>query len=202
MKGLARAVDGLGKVNDLLLRVGRSIAWMCVVVMVLSILLQVFFRYVLNNPLAWSEEVARIFMLWMTACAAPTAYRYAGFVSIDMIRDALPGLLRKLLTLALLIAALLVLLKLCELSFEFFQRGFRTKLASIWYPVLGTGEDGSFGIQKWQKVTRAWVYLSMPVLFVSLTLVNIELLLREIGRSFGNEEDFPVPESPVAVVQE
>jgi len=33
--------------------------------MVIVILLQVFFRYVLNNALPWPDELARFLMLWM-----------------------------------------------------------------------------------------------------------------------------------------
>ena len=54
-------------INTHILRVGRQIAWMALALMVLVILAQVFFRYVLNNALAWPDEAARFLMLWMTA---------------------------------------------------------------------------------------------------------------------------------------
>ncbi len=39
--------------------------------MVVCILIQVFFRYVLNNALPWPDEAARFLMLWMTGFIAP-----------------------------------------------------------------------------------------------------------------------------------
>lgn len=36
----------------------------------LLILIQVFFRYVLNSPLNWSEELARFFFIWLIFCSA------------------------------------------------------------------------------------------------------------------------------------
>ena len=62
------------------LAAGRHIAWVALALMVSVILAQVFFRYVLNNALAWPDEAARFLMLWMTALIAPTALRVGGFV--------------------------------------------------------------------------------------------------------------------------
>ena len=45
--------------NTMLLRIGRNIAWVAMGLMVLIIVLQVVFRYVLNDALSWSEEAAR-----------------------------------------------------------------------------------------------------------------------------------------------
>lgn len=39
-------------------------------VMTALILLQVFFRYVLNSPLVWAEELARLNMIWMAFLGA------------------------------------------------------------------------------------------------------------------------------------
>ena len=70
--------------------------------MVLTILLQVFFRYVLNNALPWPDEFARFLMLWMTGFIAPSAFRWGGFVSIEMLPQLLPKTLENILILVLL----------------------------------------------------------------------------------------------------
>ena len=75
--------------NDLLLRVGRAIGVVAVAAMVVAILIQVFFRYILNNALPWPDEAARFCMLWMTGLMAPTAFRNGGFVAIDVIDSML-----------------------------------------------------------------------------------------------------------------
>ena len=47
-----------------------------IAMMVIVILLtQVFFRYVLNNALPWPDEAARFMMLWLTGLMAPVAMR-------------------------------------------------------------------------------------------------------------------------------
>jgi len=78
-------------------------------VMVVVILLQVFFRYVLNDALAWPEEAARFLMMWMTGLIAPTAFRRGGFVAIDMVHTKLPTNLGMILTIILLGLSALVL---------------------------------------------------------------------------------------------
>lgn len=183
MGALAKLLGWLESLNSALLYAGRSLAWICVAIMVVSILIQVFFRYVLNNALPWPEEVARALMMWMTAFAAPSAYRWGGFVSIDMFRDALPGVLRRVVVLALLVIALAVLAQLVDLSFSFYERGFRTRMATIDLP-------------------RAYIYLSLPVCFVLMILVSVELVLREICRILGGDERFPDPRQPFETVAE
>ena len=93
----------LEKVNTFFLRIGRQFAWIAMFLMVVVIMVQVFFRYVLNNALPWPDEVARFLMLWMTGLIAPSAYRWGGFVSIDLLERFLPKLISTLLTLFLLI---------------------------------------------------------------------------------------------------
>ncbi len=161
MAALKRIVLLLETLNSLLMRIGSSVAWVCVALMVFTILLQVFCRYVLNSALPWPEEVARALMIWMMALVASRAYRNQAFVAIEMLPDALPASISRWLQLLLLVLAGLVLYKLFFLGLEFFERGFRTRAASF-------------------KLARAWIYLAMPVCFGTMLLVNIELILKNL----------------------
>jgi TRAP-type transport system small permease protein len=68
----------LERLNTGILALCRVIAILALVMMVCLILGQVFFRYVLDDAPAWTEEGARFGMLWMTGLMAPLAYRQAG----------------------------------------------------------------------------------------------------------------------------
>ena len=153
-------------VNDLIIKTGRTLAWVCVSFMVASILLQVLFRYVLGSALPWPEEVARAFMIWMTAFVAAGAYRQGGFIAIDFFLQSIPKKISAWLQLVLLLIAGIVLMELVVLGIEFFQRGFRTRAASFNLP-------------------RAWIYLAMPVCFGTMLLVNIELILKQTMNVFN-----------------
>ena len=56
--------------NDLVLPVGRIVAIIAIALMVVAILVQVFFRYVLNNALPWPDEAAVSY----THLTLPTIY--------------------------------------------------------------------------------------------------------------------------------
>jgi len=167
-------IKALGKINRIIARLGSSLAWLLVGLMVASILLQVFFRYILNDALPWPEEAARAFMIWMMAMVASSAYRSGSFVAIEMLQDFLPDLLAKLLKLLLLLLAAAVLYQLFVMGIEFFQRGFRTGAASF-------------------DLKRAWIYLAMPVCFGTMLLVNLELILSNVRQLFSDQ---PLPNSP------
>ncbi len=178
MKIFAGFVNALSALNSAILWGGRQIAWVMIALMVFAIMLQVFFRYALNDALPWPEEAARALMIWMMALIAPSAYRWGGFVSITMISDALPRVLRSLLSIGMLVLAGVVLFILLGQAINHFNSGFMFKSSSL-------------------KIPLAWIYLAMSVCFGLMMSVNTELLLRHLGRLFGDPEDFPLPEEPM-----
>lgn len=177
MRALAKTTALLSAVNSGILAIGRQIAWVALVVMVFVILLQVFMRYVLNNALPWPEEAARSLMIWMMAFMAPSGYRWAAFVSINMVVDSMPPLLRRTLVLALLGLATIILAVLLQHSTKHFNSGFIFRSSSL-------------------KIPLAYIYLAMTVCFGLMMSVNIEMILRTLGRIFGNKDDFPKPALP------
>jgi len=89
MSALVTALRLLEGFNSRLLALGRHVAWVLVALMVATILLQVFMRYVVGSALPWPEEVARAFMIWMMALVAGSGYRWGAFVSIDLVGERL-----------------------------------------------------------------------------------------------------------------
>ena len=167
----------LQKLNTFFLRIGRQFAWIAILLMVIVILIQVFFRYVLNNALPWPDEVARFLMLWMTGLIAPSAYRWGGFVSIDLLERFLPKLVSTFLTLFLLILSLFVLVIGLELGLKHINAGWIFNSSSIKIPFNLIGG-------KAEPIKLAWMYMSLPVGIVFLISVNIELILRNILTNF------------------
>ena len=146
--------------------------------MVLVILIQVFYRYVLNNALPWPDELARFLMLWMTGLIAPSAFRWGGFVSIEMFPQLLPKLMGKLLNLCLLVLSLTILIIGFKLSLEHIKIGWIFESSSIKIPFQLIGG-------KTQALKLAWMYMSLSVGIFLLVLVNFELLLKQIISLFG-----------------
>ena len=153
--------------------------------MVIVIIIQVFFRYVFNNALPWPDEVARFLMLWMTGLIAPSAYRWGGFVSIDMLQRFLPKTLSNILVFLILIISLTVLLIGFEMGLRHINAGwiFSSSSIKIPYSLLGG---------KTEAMKLAWMYMSLPVGIFLLILVNIELILKTILSTFNSQINFPL----------
>lgn len=176
-------------VNSAILRVGRTFAWVALGLMVAVILLQVFLRYVLNQALPWPDEAARFLMLWMTGLIAPSAYRWGGFVAIEMLPQALPKRLSQLLFLVLLILSTLVLVSAIGFGWKH-TMGFGGNFdsASLRIPL------DWFGFET-VKVKLRYMYGSLLVCVILLLSINIELMARTLFGIFSPTANIPPPEN-------
>ena len=190
MKALLGIIRPLSFINEQLLRIGRAIGAFAIALMVVAILVQVVFRYGFNNALPWPDEAARFCMLWMVGLMAPTAFRRGGFVAIDMLGHALPSAGARILAILLLLLSLLVLCVAVTIGWsEVTGFGGRFKTAALYIPL-----DLSF--ENWHRVPRSWMMMSLFVGVVLLTLVNIELILRNVASLFGAGSQLPkIPEN-------
>ena len=174
MTALLAICNGLGLINGALLALGRWIGAACLGLMVVVILLQVFFRYVLNNALPWPEEASRFLMMWSTALMAPTAFRRGGFVAIDMVIRMLPRLVATGLSVFLMAVTILVLWIALGIGWsEVTGLGGRFETDSLRVPV-------SLDFSTWMKVPKSWMMASLLVGVALLLLVAVELALRNL----------------------
>ena len=192
MGGLTSVLTPIAFVNEIALRLGRAVGIVAIALMVIAILIQVFFRYVLGNALPWPDEAARFCMLWMTGLMAPTAFRRGGFVAIDMVPMMLPRIAGSLLTLLLLLVSLAVLLVAINIGWsEVTGFGGKFATAALYLPT-------SVGFDEWYRIPRSWMMASLLVGIFLLISVNIELVLRSVISLLGGTQ--LLPEIPDAAV--
>ncbi len=166
--------NGLALINGALLALGRWIGAVCLGLMVVVILTQVFFRYVLNNALPWPEEASRFLMLWSTGLMAPTAFRRGGFIAIDMVIRMLPRVVATGLSVFLMAVTILVLWIALGIGWsEVTGLGGRFETDSLRVPV-------SLDLTVWMKVPKSWMLASLLVGVALLLLVAVELALRNL----------------------
>lgn len=72
-------------------------------VMVFSLLIGVFFRYVLGDSLAWSDEVAALAFTWTVFLFASALVREGGHVRVTLLIDALPPMVAEVLERAIML---------------------------------------------------------------------------------------------------
>jgi len=95
-----------------LTRATESIGALLMLAIVVINLLQVFFRYVLVDPLGWTEEAMRYSVVWMTFLVAGAVLFRGEQLSIDMFQNVLSPALRRAqsILVLLLIAAFCLLI--------------------------------------------------------------------------------------------
>lgn len=197
----------LAAINSVLLWIGRQGAWIALVIMVFAILAQVFWRYVLSNPLPWPEEAARFFMLWMVGLIAPSGYRWGGFVAIDLLPRMLPVRAGMVLNIAILAVSLVVLVVAVQLGWKDVTGfGGQFASASLWVPVhfdyvwkdtLLPTEIAY--VPEPEKIAKKYMMVSLVIGLALMVLINIELILRSLIKLLdpGAEVD-PDPEMMAA----
>lgn len=155
-------IKWISKFNDLTESGCKHFGVLLVAVMTIMVLIQVFFRYVLNNSFVWTEEVARFMMVWMTFIAAPVAYRKGANVSLDIVRNLFKGRLHAFIGILIEIAALATLCLFFYKSLGMFERGINIRASSI-------------------EISMAYVYVSMPIGLLLTAIVNVEIILKDIS---------------------
>ncbi|MFZ7125248.1 MAG: TRAP transporter small permease [Desulfobacterales bacterium] len=71
----------------------RIINWVLALLMaamVVIIAAQVWYRFVLNDPLSWSEELGRYLFVWISFLGAAAGVRYQVHLGIDLLQKVLP----------------------------------------------------------------------------------------------------------------
>ena len=150
------------KVAAAVQRTGRTIekgtGLICVVLfsgMTITALLGVFFRYVMQNPFQWTEEVARYIMIWLGFLAINMAMWRGEHIVIPLLTGRLgPGTARVVATLVnLMIGGFLVIL---------LYQGWRMTANTMM-----TAQS--------MPVSMVWFYLAIPV-SAGLTLIQTILV--------------------------
>ncbi len=83
--------------ETLSLVIDKAMGYACItfgMVMTISTLVGIVFRYVMTNPLPWTEELARYTMIWMGLLAVSMGVRRETHLGLNIIVDLLPGVVQ------------------------------------------------------------------------------------------------------------
>jgi TRAP-type C4-dicarboxylate transport system permease small subunit len=103
-------------------RLKRGVELICAAlfaVMFIAFLIQVFSRYVLNDPVAWSMEVALLAYLWIIFIAGATIVRIEDHISFDTIYQSVRPKSKRILALITSAVILLAFLSALPANFDF-----------------------------------------------------------------------------------
>lgn len=145
-------VDGFEAVMD---KVYVGLRAVCVFILaeyLILVLLQVFFRYVLNESLFWAEEAVRFSMVWAVLLGSALVARDRAHIRIDVVENMLPQRARRVLDLVLDIVMIVFTVILLVTGLQFAGRSMMQTSASLELPMwlvygaipLGAGLQGLF----------------------------------------------------------
>jgi len=106
------AVSALARLTALLDRIACGLCVALFVAILLVMVLQVAFRYALNAPLTWTEELARYLYIWACWLGAPVALRRGNHIAIAFVSDRVPRPVVRIMALVTQVAALVFLAQL------------------------------------------------------------------------------------------
>ena len=145
---------------DAVAAVTRLLVIALMAAMTVDCVLGVFFRYVVQDALTWTEETARYLMIWMGFLATGLALREGGHIAVEMLVERMPPSAQR---------AMLLLVRLLSLAFLVVVIGagwvLLVRVSGQRTPVLG--------------ISMAWPYLAIPVGCLLTSLELVALMLRE-----------------------
>jgi TRAP-type C4-dicarboxylate transport system permease small subunit len=89
----------LENISDFIYRIERVLIGLTVSIIFLALILEVIFRYFLNNPLEWSGELAMYALIWTTFIGGSMSIKLKTATSITVLTDRLGTKLKRVLSL-------------------------------------------------------------------------------------------------------
>lgn len=91
--------DKIGKIMNLLNHLESFLSFMFLVALFGVVCMGVFYRYVLNTPLLWNDELSRFIFIFMVMFGAAEAVRTKSHIAINFIVSSLPKKYREIIEL-------------------------------------------------------------------------------------------------------
>ena len=159
-----KSIPWLERLNDIVGILIEFPAALLVAAEVVVLLMGVIWRYVLQTPLVWSDELASILFLWLAMLGSIVALRRGEHMRMTAIVGKLPRHLRAFLDLIAIAAALAFLLFVVRPAYEF-------------------AEDEMFVTTPSLEIANSWRAAALPIGIALMILVGFLQIFR-FGR-FG-----------------
>ncbi len=142
--------EKLDSFADILVTITMYVVMFLTALMVVTVLTGVLFRYVIRDPLGWTEELARYLMIWAALLAVSVGIRKREHVGIQLLVKKLPLKLGRVIILLVNIMVMIFLLVLTVRGYSMAVKGFRQlSLAlgiSMFWPLMAIPISGALAI--------------------------------------------------------
>ncbi|MEK9945547.1 MAG: TRAP transporter small permease [Alphaproteobacteria bacterium] len=153
-------------------RLSRSAVVVFVITITVVMLAQVFFRYVINSSLQWSEEISIWALIWMVFIGSAVIMRDWAHINIPTFTNLIPIKVRPYFLIFSKVATILFLLAVIWFGFKVFNQNFHARSPSL-------------------DLSTRWAKLAIPVGAVLMTIFAFNAMLLDlINLRRGNDAHF------------
>ena len=124
----------LSKVNSYICFLCKWISGVLLSAMVLLMVVQVFFRYALNQPLGFPELISTWMLVWVIILAGSIEYRDNKMISVNIIKNKLPNKIKNYLDLIFYLAILVFLWYFMAGGYTLSVRGLSQRIGGLGLP--------------------------------------------------------------------
>jgi TRAP-type transport system small permease protein len=150
-------------------KASRAALLLIMAVMISVILVQVFFRYVLNAAMPWPEELTIFLLSWMTFIGSGIALKNWQHIGITLFANMLPRTYRQYLS---------ILVKITVLFCAVF----------LTYTGVILVQKSTHMVSDALRISMVWPRLSLPVGGGIMVIHSINMLFKEISLLFQTSE--------------
>jgi TRAP-type C4-dicarboxylate transport system permease small subunit len=161
MRTLYYSLKILGQINRGTLFFCKYVTIFLVATITIVVCAGVYWRYVLNNSLAWTEETAKFLMVWMVFIGIPIALKTGSHAAIDALPNALPEKGRQILYAVIYLVVLLLMAVLIYQGWGFALNARAQNTATT-------------------QISMMYVFGAMPFGGVIMFFVSLELFIKAI----------------------
>ncbi len=170
-------IDTAEKIGLTIEKICGALCVFCFAAMTVIAILGVFFRYVMQSPFMWTEEVARYLLVWLGFTAVSIALRQDKHIKVEVLANFVPEIIAKLTGYVVdaLVATFFIVL--------------------LWQGYLMTVNN--IMTASTFQISMSWILAAVPV---AATLTLIQLFLNVIKKFFS--EFVPAPEINENIIKE
>jgi len=170
MNVLLKLVLILDNIISPLIKLCKGATIFCVLSIAIIVSLSVFFRYVLNNSLTWSEEISKYLMVWMVFVGAPIAMLESRHIAIEILPNLFKPKLRAFIFLCVNVLIVITMGFWAVKGIEYTIGGWSQVISSFDWVPLGV------------------VFASIPFGSSIMVLISFQIVLHQILVIYDQEK--------------
>ena len=162
--------------QKLITKLLRSMSFVMFVVMIVVVFAQVMMRYFFSAPLAWSDELSRLLLVWVAFMGvALVHFSDAGHPAITFLVDKLHGRKRLILDAVLNLLLIVCFIAVAYVGWKYTIRNYRFRSPVLHY-------------------RNSFKYAVFPVAIVLMALKSMERFVADIRMLFKDSDSSEVKE--------